>query len=493
MSFPTKRSTVVLHSASIPVLSRISTPALLGLQLWVFGLILLLLYTNVFAKSVSLAWDPSTDTQIAGYKLYYGFGSGQYSTNVNVGMATTAAVSGLTDAKVYYFATTAYDLEGNESVYSNELSYDLSTVDSDGDGLKDWDELSLYRTDPDRSDTDGDGLSDGDEVNVHRTDPLQADTDGDGSNDGQEVAKGSNPTDPGSVPVSDDVVFAVNAGGPQYVGADEAVYQADSKFIGGASYTTTATIGGTIDGRLYQSERYGNFSYAIPVANAAYDVTLKFAEIYFTSVGQRVFNVSIEGKTVLSNLDIVAKVGPRTAYDVTLPVTVSDGVLNINFSSVVDNAKISGIKVEPKQVVFAVNAGGSEYMSADGTSYQADAKFVGGSAYVTNVSISGTTDDRVYQSERYGNFSYNIPITNGDYEVTLKFAEVYWTSVGQRVFKVLLEGKTVLSQVDIIAQVGPNKAYDVTLPVRVTDGVLNIKFTSVVDYAKVSGIVVRAK
>jgi hypothetical protein len=97
-------------------------------------------------------------------------------------------------------------------------------------------------------------------VSLHRTDPLQADTDDDGINDGQEIAKGSDPTDPGSVPVADDVVFAVNAGGPQYVGADEAVYQGDSKFAGGSTYTTTATIGGTPDGRLYQSERYGNFS-----------------------------------------------------------------------------------------------------------------------------------------------------------------------------------------------------------------------------------------
>jgi hypothetical protein len=36
----------------------------------------------------------------------------------------------------------------------------------------------------------------------------------------------------------------------------------------------------------------------------------------------------MEGQTVLSKLDVIAKVGPKTAYDVTLPVTLTDGTLN---------------------------------------------------------------------------------------------------------------------------------------------------------------------
>jgi hypothetical protein len=84
-------------------------------------------------------------------------------------------------------------------------------------------------------------------------------------------------------------------------------------------------------------------------------------------------------------------------------------------------------------------------------------------------------------------------VANGDYLVTLKFAEIYWTQPGQRVFNVLMEGVKVISNLDLVAKVGPNKAYDVTLPVRVTDGHLNIKFKSVVDNAKVSAIMVQAK
>jgi outer membrane protein OmpA-like peptidoglycan-associated protein len=60
-------------------------------------------------------------------------------------------------------------------------------IDTDGDGLSDGDEVLHYKTDPLRDDTDGDGLLDGDEVNVYKTDPLRVDTDGDGLSDFDEV------------------------------------------------------------------------------------------------------------------------------------------------------------------------------------------------------------------------------------------------------------------------------------------------------------------
>ncbi len=74
-----------------------------------------------------------------------------------------------------------------------------STVDSDGDGLTDYQEVHDYHTDPHKADTDGDGLTDGEEVKVWRTDPLKADTDGDGFSDGQEVKNGYNPLGAGKL------------------------------------------------------------------------------------------------------------------------------------------------------------------------------------------------------------------------------------------------------------------------------------------------------
>jgi hypothetical protein len=345
----------ILQQLSFRLISRqaksFSTPtdrALQGVRLGMLSLLLLLSASHAFAGQVTLQWDAVTHPQLAGYKVYYGYASRQYNTNVNVGKSITAALSNLKDVQVYYFAVTAFDTSGKESAYSNEVSYDLAKIDTDKDGLNDWVEINSYRTDPDRADTDGDGLSDGAEVNTHRTDPIKADSDGDGISDGIEVSNSSNPLDPQSTPGTDAPVFAVNAGGAQYTAVDATVFAADAKFSGGSIYTTTAAIAGTTDDPLYQNERYGNFSYNVPVQNGDYDVTLKFAEIWFSSVGQRVFNVLIEGKTVLSKLDIVAKAGPNAAYDVVIPVTVTDGMLNITFQSVVTNAKVSAIKVSTK-------------------------------------------------------------------------------------------------------------------------------------------------
>ena len=64
---------------------------------------------------------------------------------------------------------------------------DPTNRDTDGDGLIDGDEVKQYRTDPTNKDTDGDRLIDGDEVLRHKTDPLKKDTDGDGCIDGDEV------------------------------------------------------------------------------------------------------------------------------------------------------------------------------------------------------------------------------------------------------------------------------------------------------------------
>jgi len=85
------------------------------------------------AGQAILSWDPpatNTDgsalTDLAGYKIYYGTSSGNYSTVITVGNVTTYTITGLTDNITYYFATTAYDSSGNESAFSNEVSKTIS-------------------------------------------------------------------------------------------------------------------------------------------------------------------------------------------------------------------------------------------------------------------------------------------------------------------------------------------------------------------------------
>ncbi|MBI4089934.1 MAG: hypothetical protein HY421_00860 [Candidatus Kerfeldbacteria bacterium] len=70
--------------------------------------------------------------------------------------------------------------------------------DGDQDGLTNEEEDRLG-TNPTQADSDRDGLSDFDEVRVYRSDPNQPDTDGDGHTDGQEVQQGFSPTGPGKL------------------------------------------------------------------------------------------------------------------------------------------------------------------------------------------------------------------------------------------------------------------------------------------------------
>ena len=114
------------------------------------------------------------------------------------------------------------------------------------------------------------------------------------------------------------------------------------------TYAVTSAISGTADSHLYQTERYGNtFNYSTSVTNGNYNVTLKFAELYWTAPGRRVFNVAINGSPVLTNFDILTQTSPLTALDKTFPVSVSNGVVTISFTTVADNAKIGSLSILP--------------------------------------------------------------------------------------------------------------------------------------------------
>ena len=118
---------------------------------------------------------------------------------------------------------------------------------------------------------------------------------------------------------------------------------------------------------------------------------------------------------------------------------------------------------------------------------------MGGSSYRGSASIANTADDFIYQSERYGNFSYLFAVPNGVYDITLHFAEIYWNGPNQRIFNVRLEaGGLVLDRYDIYAINGKNNAISMTFSgIRVADGQLNINFVTVKDNAKVSAIWLR--
>ena len=74
-------------------------------------------------QSVTLAWNPVTNANVAGYNIYDGSASGYYTNVTSVGNVTSATISGLTEGATYYFATTTLSTSGLESAYSSEISY----------------------------------------------------------------------------------------------------------------------------------------------------------------------------------------------------------------------------------------------------------------------------------------------------------------------------------------------------------------------------------
>ena len=203
---------------------------------------------------------------------------------------------------------------------------------------------------------------------------------------------------------------------------------------------------------------------------------------------------------------------PVTLFIETSPDTGPDAPLN-HFIAVEENADgdfgltSNSFVVEyvPEQEVICINAGGDDYTATDGRFFMADAYFTAatGGTYSTTESIANTDDDPLFQTERYGDpFSYVIPVTDGDYTVELMFAEIFHGVAsgggdgvaGDRIFSVDLEGSTVLSEYDIIAEAGaPLTAITETFNTTVTDGEIDLTFylgTNGVDNAKVSAICV---
>jgi hypothetical protein len=84
--------------------------------------------SNATAAQVTIAWDPNTESDLAGYRIHYGTASGSYSVHTDVHNVTSCTVTGLADGQTYYFAATAYDTSGNESGYSNQVSYSIPTA-----------------------------------------------------------------------------------------------------------------------------------------------------------------------------------------------------------------------------------------------------------------------------------------------------------------------------------------------------------------------------
>jgi endoglucanase len=144
----------------------------------------------------------------------------------------------------------------------------------------------------------------------------------------------------------------INAGAAAAVtDADGNTWLADQGFDGGdvVERDSDLKIANTKNPVIYRTEHYGmnGFSYKLP--NGKYVVKLHFAETFegIDGAGQRVFSFTVEGHD-FKDFDVFVKAGGALhAYVETVNVEVTDGKLDITFTSKLDNPEINAIEIAP--------------------------------------------------------------------------------------------------------------------------------------------------
>ena len=306
---------------------------------------------------------------------------------------------------------------------------------------------------------------------------------------------------------------------------------------------------------VFAYNRYGTFSYSIPVVQAGlYSVRLLFAENYWSTIGSRVFNVTAQGRTILNHLDlntvglnpaVPCTTGSRgaltqtTAYifSTTVQVTAASLAVQLGFISITDNAQVSAVEVlfvgstapaASTAAPPAVSSTASMRGSASSSSTAAPVPFSSFALYINSGAVSGGftdaagrqwLDDRyfnpssgtwqgspnggsqwtnttadlyaLYSSNRVGNIAYTLPVPSaGQYQVTLHYAEMYWSAAGKRVFSVAVQGQQRVAALDLIALTGREYAAYTTTHAAVVGAGLNVSLalSTVVDNALLCGI-----
>lgn len=207
----------------------------------------------------------------------------------------------------------------------------------------------------------------------------------------------------------------------------------DTFFTGGLTFTTTTNIdtNGIVNPApmaVYQTQRYQSMTYTIPnLAPGSYKVRLHFAEVYFTSPGQRLFDVKINGATVLKSFDMFAAAGAQNKANVQEfnAIPDSNGRVTIDFITVVNNAACNGIEIianstsaipiAPTALTTTVGSGNITLnwnAPSGATQFRVKRSTVNGGPYsviATNVFASGYIDTSVTP----GTYYYVVSAANG--------------------------------------------------------------------------------
>jgi hypothetical protein len=266
----------------------------------------------------------------------------------------------------------------------------------------------------------------------------------------------------------------------------------------------------TNDEFLYRNVRTGEFEYHIPLSPGTYELHLFFDEMGFGpgiggGEGSRSFTVLMNHHPLLSGFDILSDaMGPNIAVEkIFRDVNPGkDGKLNLEFEGVSGKPIISALEIVPglphKQLPIRLTTQPTRVIDHNGNVWEPDNYYLGGQSSLQRPPVTGTSDPGLFAMERYGHFSYALPVElRGTYTLTLYFAEFYFGpdapglgGVGSRRFNVYCNGSVLLHDFDIFEEAGSLHAISKTFRhlKPSPQGKLNLVFEPISNYANISAI-----
>lgn len=263
------------------------------------------------------------------------------------------------------------------------------------------------------------------------------------------------------------------------------------------------------DKELFQSARFNDeLLFKIPVENGTYTIVTYHNELYFgengrtEKAGQRVFDITIEGKVVKDNLDLYLENKNQETELTFKSIEISDGFLNLDLKASYNNALISAIAIIPDSASPQDLGGFAMHLNTNGQNevvYQENS-FVSGVKYISSSnsktsSNTSASSEKIFQSERYAKqINFDIPVENGTYTIKTYHNELYFgkgganAREGRRVYDIFLEDEIVADNFDIFKYNNNNQTILTYEGIEVKDGVLNLDLIASVNNASISGI-----
>ncbi len=294
-------------------------------------------------------------------------------------------------------------------------------------------------------------------------------------------------------------------GSPRIDSAGE-YWQPDRYYLGGAAFQRPdAQVRRTSDPMLFDHWRTSDFTYNIPLAPGPYELHLFFVASPQDDPKTSYFNVSVNGEMLLSAFNISsdalgANIADERVFKDIYPD--KDGILHLKFFMERSGPVLNALEILPglphRQLPVRLVMQRAAFKDHDGNIWHPDNYFDNGTLSDSPRLVDGTPDPGLYAQERYGHFTYSIPVdTRGHYTLVLHFAELYWApdpsgsgSVGMRVFRIYCNGSTLLDNFDIFKEAGSlhaiTKRFNHLRPTP--EGKLDLTFEPIENYATVSAI-----